>query len=174
MHDVTQVGGLMYHAVPFYGYQNHGMYHYCPTFFLSLAHYNKYDILGFWQCGKPRVDFYRSALADAEGRRTAIHCVMRRTSPEPFAFPLQVNEPMLIHATAEERYGVFERRLLESYGGRVGSLPSEFHLRVQEGVVCEGPPPADLLPPMAKSKKQLKKEQEEQQAAGQYGHSLVD
>jgi hypothetical protein len=154
-HDVTRVGGLMFHVVPFNNYQNHGLYQYCPTFFLSLARYNKYEMLGLWQCGKPRLETYRPGLAKPEGSRTALVCVMRRTADDDFRFPLQVNEPMLINAGAEARYGTFERLPLEAFRGTT-TLPDEFHLRTAEASVHEGPAPLDVAAPSGKPEKKAK------------------
>jgi hypothetical protein len=44
IHDYARVGGTMYHAVPFTGYLNHGLYAYQPLFFIFLAHANNYEI----------------------------------------------------------------------------------------------------------------------------------
>ena len=44
MHDYAAAGAVMYHAVPFTGYFNHGLYNYHPLFFVFLAHANQYEI----------------------------------------------------------------------------------------------------------------------------------
>jgi hypothetical protein len=36
-HNLTAPDGVMVHALPFQGYQNHGMFNYNPSFFLDLA-----------------------------------------------------------------------------------------------------------------------------------------
>jgi hypothetical protein len=42
IHDLTSPGGLMYHVVPFSGYQNHGFFRYNAKFFWSLCRSNEY------------------------------------------------------------------------------------------------------------------------------------
>src|SRR5207248_6955184 len=48
VHRLTAVGGVMLHALPFQGYQNHGMFNYNPSLFLDLAHANNYKIFGLF------------------------------------------------------------------------------------------------------------------------------
>ena len=47
IHDLTTVDGLMYHNVPFEGYQMHGLVNYTPKFFWMLCRSNEYDFLYF-------------------------------------------------------------------------------------------------------------------------------
>jgi hypothetical protein len=143
-HDVTRVGGLMVHVVPFHLVHNHGLYQYSPTFFHSLAQYNGYEPLGLWQCGKPHYHLYRSSFARPEGRRVALVSVMRRTRPDDFVFPLQVNEPMVISPEVEERYGSFSTQALETFR-RSGGLPEEFYVDIPTATVHEGPIPKKLF-----------------------------
>jgi hypothetical protein len=158
VHNVTQVGGLMMHVVPFHFAQNHGLYSYSATFFHSLAQYNGYETLGMWQSGKPAYHAYRSSFARPEGRRVVLVNVMRRTRPGDFVFPLQVNEPMVLSAAAEERYGTFTPQDLDSFR-RSGGLPEEFWADVPAGAVHAGPLPGspDADAPKAKARKQPKK-----------------
>src|SRR3984957_4549162 len=48
MHDLTKLGGLMVHAVPFTVHLDHGFFNYQPNFFESLARFNSYETLGLW------------------------------------------------------------------------------------------------------------------------------
>jgi len=48
MHELTSVGGVMVHAVPFTVHLNHGFFNYQPNFFECLARYNSYENLGIW------------------------------------------------------------------------------------------------------------------------------
>lgn len=137
-HDVTRVGGLMMHIVPFDSLHNHGLYAYERSFFYSLAQYNHYDLLGMWQCGKPQLNVYRSAHAKPDGRRIVLIAVLRRTEPAAFAMPLQVNEPMVLSPEAEGRYGAFVPRALDDFRA-VGGLPDEFHVDVPTATLREGP-----------------------------------
>jgi hypothetical protein len=47
IHDITAVGGLMYHNLPFQGYQTHGLVNYTPKFFWMLCRSNEYEFLDF-------------------------------------------------------------------------------------------------------------------------------
>ena len=47
IHDLTAVDGLMYHNVPFQGYQTHGLVNYTPKFFWMLCRSNNYEFLDF-------------------------------------------------------------------------------------------------------------------------------
>jgi len=47
IHDLTAVEGLMYHNVPFQGYQTHGLINYTPKFFWMLCRSNNYEFLDF-------------------------------------------------------------------------------------------------------------------------------
>lgn len=48
MHDLTKVGGLMLHALPFTVHLEHGFFNYQPNLFYALARYNSYKTLGIW------------------------------------------------------------------------------------------------------------------------------
>jgi hypothetical protein len=48
MHDFTEPGGVMIHAVPFTVHLEHGFFNYQPNFFEALARYNSYETLGLW------------------------------------------------------------------------------------------------------------------------------
>lgn len=48
VHKFTAVGGVMLHALPFQGYQNHGMFNYNPSLFLDLALANGYEVFGLF------------------------------------------------------------------------------------------------------------------------------
>jgi hypothetical protein len=137
VHNVTKVGGLMVHSVPLHDHGNHGFYSYSPTFFLSLAHYNGYELLGSWQSGKPRVTLLRSAFDRPMGGRVLLITAMRRLRPDEFAFPLQVNEPMWVDSRAESRYGEFSERPIEEFRPRSG-LPDRFYIDVPTMTFHEG------------------------------------
>lgn len=47
IHDLTAVDGLMYHNVPFQGYQTHGLINYTPKFFWMVCRSNNYEFLDF-------------------------------------------------------------------------------------------------------------------------------
>jgi hypothetical protein len=59
IHDITAVGGLMYHNLPFQGYQTHGLINYTPKFFWMLCRSNEYEFLDFSiQYGEPKDDLH--------------------------------------------------------------------------------------------------------------------
>ncbi len=45
IHDATNLGGVMYHEVPFTGYLDHGYLNYQPQLFIDLAKANGYEII---------------------------------------------------------------------------------------------------------------------------------
>lgn len=143
VHNVTKVGGLMFHIVPFHLAQFHGFFQYSPVLFHSLAQYNGYDVLGLWQVGKPLYAEYRPAHARPQGRRVNMIALMRRLREEEFVVPLQVNEPMVLNREAEARYGTFVQQATESLRPSEG-LPETFYLDVATGSVHEGPLPKKL------------------------------
>jgi hypothetical protein len=51
IHDLTRVGGHMFHQVPTAGYINHGYWVYSPRVFLELAQANNYEVSAFWITG---------------------------------------------------------------------------------------------------------------------------
>src|SRR5271167_2182976 len=53
VHDLTNVGGIMVHAVPFAGFENHGMFNYSMKFFTTLARENDYACLDAWASWDP-------------------------------------------------------------------------------------------------------------------------
>jgi hypothetical protein len=69
--------------------------------------------------------------------------LMRRIRDGEFVFPLQVNEPMVLSAGAEARYGVFVQQATESLRPSEG-LPEEFYLDLATGSVHEGRMPKTM------------------------------
>jgi hypothetical protein len=53
LHDITRVGGIMYHEVPAGGMLDHGLISYQPKFFTRLAGQNDYAFLLFKLCAWP-------------------------------------------------------------------------------------------------------------------------
>lgn len=54
MHDLTRVGGYMYHALPMAGFHDHGLFNYNIKFFQQLACHNKYTLVdAFVSLGYP-------------------------------------------------------------------------------------------------------------------------
>lgn len=98
-HDLTRVGGLMLHAVPFLGKVDHGYFNYNPNFFTDLARFNSYEVLGLWLNiaksaalipwvpGDHILDHFKFT---ADGRHSvALVCVLRKTCDLEFCIPFQ-------------------------------------------------------------------------------------
>lgn len=47
-HNLTRLGGVMLHCLPFTPWPNHGFFNYNPIVFRDLAGANRYQILFFW------------------------------------------------------------------------------------------------------------------------------
>jgi hypothetical protein len=116
LHDLTDVGGIMAHAVPFAGLENHGLFKYSMKFFTALAKENDYDCLDAWvswniknQQFKPGVgeffvdsvgmfrdarssrhhpiDHYHLNYADYRATDSCIYVFLRKTSSKEFRIP---------------------------------------------------------------------------------------
>lgn len=48
IHNLCVPGGIMYHALPFQGYLNHGFFNYHPCFYRCLAEANNYRLIGIY------------------------------------------------------------------------------------------------------------------------------
>ena len=64
VHNLAKVEGIMAHAVPFAGYDNHGLYKYTMKFFTRLAKANDYDCLDAWIPVDPHARMLRANLAE--------------------------------------------------------------------------------------------------------------
>lgn len=105
IHELTEPGGLMMHALPLWGWLDHGFYNYHPTFVADVAAANGYEIVGWWyaEIGTPYLqsvarpeDFTGIALrrlvnCDIKQTRSAMQYVLFRKPAElrPFAVPMQ-------------------------------------------------------------------------------------
>lgn len=94
VHDLTRVGGVMYHEVPAGGMIDHGLIAYQPRFFHLLSQFNDYELLFLrftaWS-SSPIPDY----LQDPEhGEKSVMDCslrvALRRRSKKPFVCPLDV------------------------------------------------------------------------------------
>jgi hypothetical protein len=90
-HKATAVGGLMLHALPSQGYQNHAFFNYHPSFFLDLAAANDYEVLGLWYNLDEELYAYTDGfLAENEitaTQFTAIFALLRKRRDAPFVVP---------------------------------------------------------------------------------------
>jgi hypothetical protein len=117
IHDLTKVGGIISHAVPFAGFENHGLYKYPLKFFTRIAKANDYDCLDSWvsigledRQFKPDVaeffvdrsgmfrnvrssenhpiDFYNLKLDDYRPSDACIYVALRKTNAIDFRIPV--------------------------------------------------------------------------------------
>ena len=97
VHDLTRSGGLMYHGVPFLGGVNHGYFNYHPNYFLDLARFNSYEILGLWICPVGSAALIPWApggkilkyLKVEDNLMVDICCLFRKTNDLEFCIPFQ-------------------------------------------------------------------------------------
>lgn len=81
IHDCCAVGGLMVHAAPWQGWEDHGFYGYQPCFWCDLAKANDYEVLyaQTWSFG----------AAPGGHPNTMNYVALRRTHAGPFRVPRQ-------------------------------------------------------------------------------------
>ena len=98
VHDFCEPGGLMVHAVPCGGWEDHGLYTYQPCFFRDLAAANGYLGLSsnVWSFGERSPD-------------RMLYVVMKKTRPGPFRVPIQgkyrspgVTKGLIAHVATKE------------------------------------------------------------------------
>jgi hypothetical protein len=95
MHDLTQEGGLMLHAVPFLSYVDHGYFNYQPNLFIDLARANGYELLGIWINPDPMlahlIPWERGIEARLQIRSNDVLILVlyRKAAGVAFAVPLQ-------------------------------------------------------------------------------------
>lgn len=84
IHEQCAVGGLMVHAVPWQGWENHGFYCYQPTFFQDLARVNRYEWIYdlTW-------NYDVQKLNEEMQHNTMLYVCMRQTRRESFRVPIQ-------------------------------------------------------------------------------------
>ena len=119
IHDVTKVGGYIFHQVPAVGCIDHGYFVYCPQLFFDIANSNSYKIIETWYSGpypphnvydtlKNKQDsMYKSILPDNNvDALTAtsipdatINVLMRKVKSCDFTIMLELNTS--IHAVSD-------------------------------------------------------------------------
>ena len=91
VHNLTKDEGLMIHALPSQGYQNHSFFNYHPSFFMDLASANNYEMLGlYYNIGDhlyPYVDKFLEANDTRATENVAVFAVMRKRGNEDFVVP---------------------------------------------------------------------------------------
>jgi len=89
MHDLCEVGGMIYHQVPIGGYAIHGFFNYNVKFFRALARMNGYEILN------ERIDFADSNEGPFPDARMAcpdasLRILLGKRRARPFRVPLDI------------------------------------------------------------------------------------
>jgi hypothetical protein len=103
-HNLCEVGGLMYHQLPFIPWVNHGFFNYNPIFFNALAYANGYEVVMFVVCDREGVTIdeisddemfkekHPHALENALkkiGRNVFCNVVLKKVNDEEFKMPFQ-------------------------------------------------------------------------------------
>jgi len=91
VHNLTKQNGLMLHALPSQGYQNHAFFNYHPSFFLDLSAANDYQLLAlYYNIGESLFPYTDSFLEEHQVLATehvAIFAALRKLSNKPFIVP---------------------------------------------------------------------------------------
>jgi len=104
MHQVTRVGGLMWHNVPVFGLANHGMNNLTPKFWHQIITYNRYEVVRAEiepvdEQTFPPANFYGEHLQAFEGLEShpqssaLIKVILRKTQPYCFIPAFDVVDP---------------------------------------------------------------------------------
>jgi hypothetical protein len=101
IHDLTRVGGVMYHEVPAGGMINHGLISYQPRFFHLLAETNSYDLL-FLKFSAWGQSIIPNSIRDKKrGGNSVMDCTLRvalrKKVDQPFNCPLDVRSELRQH-----------------------------------------------------------------------------
>jgi hypothetical protein len=110
VHDVTKVGGLVYHAIPMIGMLNHGYFNYKPRLFFELAAANDYRLHYVFYSGPEGsstvldelvAPYQKHNIIDASDvhRRwhgvsipdSGLRVLLEKTTDQPFRPPLEVS-----------------------------------------------------------------------------------
>ena len=100
IHDLTRVGGAIYHDLPLAGYLNHALFRYDPLFFQTILPANHYlPLLQEVTIGSPMevpsdlqaMGFLKNQVTDI-----GIEVIIRRTNPSEFKVPLEASTSLSI------------------------------------------------------------------------------
>ena len=97
IHDAVKVGGLMVHAMPLWGWLDHGFYNYQPTFIKDIAAENAYEILlwmfaesdPFYAVQVKEASDFQALYPRSRERSAMMHVVFRKTRSDDFKVPMQ-------------------------------------------------------------------------------------
>lgn len=127
IHDLTKVGGVIYHDLPMAGYVNHAFFRYDPLFFSTVLPANHYELL-LQEISMGVVRDVPQDLADAGYKAenyfdAGIEVVIRRTSADPFRIPMEATtalsiDPEFARVIADE-YVLMPEGTSVSYGAGI-------------------------------------------------------
>ena len=129
IHDLTKVGGVIYHDLPMAGYVNHAFFRYDPLFFSTVRPANDYESL-LVQVSMGNVREVPQELRDigytAENYFDAgIEAVFRRMTADPFRIPMEATTALSIDPAfsrvAADDYVVMPAGTAVSYGAGMDS-----------------------------------------------------
>jgi hypothetical protein len=123
MHEITKLGGIMFHELPLSGFHTHGYFSYNPLFFNQLAEANEYEVV-MQAYSKNHIDFVAApdymrsnGYPDAGYYDYGIQFIFRKTADAPFRIPLETSTSLAVspnfsseqRANLEVRYGSADR-----------------------------------------------------------------
>jgi len=137
IHDLTKVGGVIYHDLPMAGYVNHAFFRYDPLFFTTVRPANGYEsLLVEVSMGNVRrvPQELRAIGYTAENYFDAgIEAVFRKLTGDPFRIPMEASTALSIDPdfarVAADDYVVLPAGTSVNYGvGMDAKLGSTIHL----------------------------------------------
>lgn len=129
IHDLTRVGGIMYHDLPMAGYLNHALFRYDPLFFRSVMPANDYTVLleaiSTGEAKPVPEDLRAIGFNVPTINDIGIEVVLRRDSDTEFKVPLEVSTALSVDAdfgaVQESEYVTFPTGTSVHYGIVSGS-----------------------------------------------------
>ena len=96
VHDLTKLGGIIYHDVPMSGYYYHGYFSYNPLFFFHLAAANDYKLVmqSYSKNTSPTAAptfMTDNGYSDKKYYDCGIEFIFQKTSTAPFRMPLETS-----------------------------------------------------------------------------------
>jgi hypothetical protein len=100
IHQLTKVGGLMFHDLPMAGYLNHAFFRYDPLFFKMLAPANNYKLNSLvFSVGQSHAvpdDIRSLGLSIAAIHDLGIEAILIKTKDTPFCLPLEQSTSLAV------------------------------------------------------------------------------
>ncbi|OBG55221.1 hypothetical protein A5704_25945 [Mycobacterium sp. E735] len=146
IHDHTAPGGVMIHWTPCLGWVDHGLYNIQPGFFHDLAAANGYEVLLAVLSSDSMMmpiipgQITSELVAANPGIRDSLACaVLRKTTDEPFRFPLQG-----VYSFLKELAAVGDpQRITHLLAARSGQAPEQPHTGRPDNPIQDPPPGHD-------------------------------